>query len=731
MLLLPTIALITVAFSVTGRYENWSIVEVQIDSPKTLELLRNAGARSLACFDHAGKTPMLLDDAAMQLANKLQIQFRIIETDIDQRLENFERQRERARNRGLGGWYSDYKTWTEVNVHIEELASGAPEIATTFLVGTTHEGRDIRGIRITAPGDSTDRLRVLFNGCQHAREWVAVMVPVYVAEELINGWYSDPETQSLLTSTEVIIVPIVNPDGYAYTYAPNGDRFWRKNRRNNPGSCEGVDLNRNWDLDWNGGDSTSTSTCSDIYVGPSVFSEPETQAMRDLINTLPNLVSHIDFHSYSQLVLEPWASTYDPHPRDPVLKALSGAMTEAIASVHGEVYLAGGGELLYNADGTFEDWSTSTGALGYTIELRPNGSPGFDLPPEEIVPTCEENFAAIMEMLRFVNQPALFLFPDGLPSFLQEGELFEFPLVIESVINEPIDTGSAVLHVRYGDDGMFALRPMAYSGNNTYTAELPASLCGLESEYWFSVDMLDGQTVRYPEGDAVLTSGISTQLYSWNMDVNPNWTTQGLWSWGTPTGGGGQYGNPDPTSGATGNSVLGYNLNGDYENNLPQTHLTSEQLDFSNDQNIHLKFKRYLNVEQPTWDHASISVRSGNGPWTTIWTNPTVIQDNQWQSVSYDISGIADLQQNVTVRWTMGATDSAWRYSGWNLDDIQFVTTSGSGLLGDVNCDGDVNITDLLAVVAMWGECVDVCNEDIVPDGTIDVSDLLLVIGSW
>jgi hypothetical protein len=57
--------------------------------------------------------------------------------------------------------------------------------------------------------------------------------------------------------------------------------------------------------------------------------------------------------------------------------------------------------------------------------------------------------------------------------------------------------------------------------------------------------------------------------------------------------------------------------------------------------------------------------------------------------------------------------------------------SSGGGTLGDVNCDGVVNITDILSIISSWGDCPAVCNEDIVPDGTINVSDLLQVIGNW
>jgi hypothetical protein len=79
----------------------------------------------------------------------------------------------------------------------------------------------------------------------------------------------------------------------------------------------------------------------------------------------------------------------------------------------------------------------------------------------------------------------------------------------------------------------------------------------------------------------------------------------------------------------------------------------------------------------------------------------------------------------------MGETDSSWKYSGWNIDDVQIITTDETGVIGDVNCDGLVDVTDALSVVSLWGPCEGICNEDIVPDGTIGVLDLLQVIGNW
>ncbi|MBC8522717.1 hypothetical protein H8D29_02205 [PVC group bacterium] len=730
--LLLTFSILATSSTQTNQYDGWVISTVDIGCKEDIQSLREMGARSLACYDHAGQTPMLMTHEMVEEARMLKIQTKIIEPDIAGKLELIDRVRSEARRSGVGGWYSDFKTWPEVNTHIQQLASIAPEVASIFEVGTSHEGRTIWGIKITAPGNSANRKRILFNGCQHAREWVAVMVPVYVAEHLVNGWFNDPEIQSFLEVVEVVIVPIVNPDGYEYTYAVGGDRFWRKNRRNNSGSCEGVDLNRNWDIDWNGGDSTSTSTCSDVFVGPSAFSEPETQAMRSLINSLPNFVTHIDFHSYSQLVLKAWGYTSTPHPQDELIQSLGVSMSDAIQSVHGEQYIVGTpGEVLYFADGTFQDWSTSVGALGYTVELRPTGSPGFDLPPSEILPTCEENFSAIVAMLNFVANPVSITFPNGLPQFINPSEYHQLSVSLQTPFGDPINPDTASIHIRYGSTGTEATISLTPNGDSSFTANIPGSPCGLSTEFWFDVETVSGQYQRYPAGDGVLTTNVSQTIETWSMDQDPNWISDGLWSWGQPTGGGGQYGNPDPTTGATGNNVIGYNLSGDYENNLPETHIVAGPFNLSGKQNTQLQFARFLNVEQPIYDHASISARSGIGEWQTIWTNSSEITDSQWQMFSYDISSIADNSPSVYLRWTMGTTDSSWRYSGWNIDDVSISSSVDPGIVGDVNCDGAVDGTDLLAVVSLWGSCVGICEEDVVPDNNVDVSDLLLVIGSW
>lgn len=173
------------------------------------------------------------------------------------------------------------------------------------------------------------------------------------------------------------------------------------------------------------------------------------------------------------------------------------------------------------------------------------------------------------------------------------------------------------------------------------------------------------------------------ELAKYTMDSDPGWTTEGDWAWGQPTGSGGDHGNPDPTSGYTGDNVYGYNLYGDYSDSMSSAQfLTSNTIDCSSSNNVKLEFYRWLDVEKNTYDHANIQV-SGNGgtSWTTIWQNSSSdITDNTWTLCSYDISSVAKGSANVKIRWGMGGTDSSYHFCGWNIDDVKIITSQTPGV---------------------------------------------------
>ncbi|MGB3008473.1 MAG: M14 family zinc carboxypeptidase [Chitinophagaceae bacterium] len=202
----------------------------------------------------------------------------------------------------LGGYY----TFAQMNAAMDALVATYPSLASKTSIGTTVEGRNIWCIKISdnVTTDEANEPEVLYIGLQHAREAIGGSSMIFLMQYLCERYAADSRIKDLVDNREVFIIPCMNPDGWEYNRStnPTGGGMWRKNRRPNGGSSYGVDLNRNWGIDWGNcsgasascGSSTSTS---DTYYGPSVFSEPETESIRAFTKTR-NFVAMIDQHAY-------------------------------------------------------------------------------------------------------------------------------------------------------------------------------------------------------------------------------------------------------------------------------------------------------------------------------------------------------------------------------------------------------------------------------------------------
>jgi hypothetical protein len=164
-------------------------------------------------------------------------------------------------------------------------------------------------------------------------------------------------------------------------------------------------------------------------------------------------------------------------------------------------------------------------------------------------------------------------------------------------------------------------------------------------------------------------------IWSDDFETDKGWSFTGEFERGTPNGSAGEtinYGNDNPTSAYNGTNVIGTDLDGAYPDDLSDRAYTatSPVINCSGYYDITLTFRRWLNVEQNAYDNAYIEYYNGSS-WTTIWSNPnSTIEDDAWFFLSYTLPASAENNSNVRIRFSLGSTDVAWNYSGWNIDDI-------------------------------------------------------------
>jgi len=246
---------------------------------------------------------------------------------------------------------------------------------------------------------------MVIQGAQHAREWIATSTALYVAHSLLVNKHDVNSHRKLLKEMDFTIIPVPNPDGYAYTWSH--DRLWYKNRQNiHGGKCKGLDLNRNWDYEWQPSD--DTDPCSHWYPGAKPFDAFETRAISAYIKRTPNIRAFIDLRSYGQLIMHPFSHSCSHHAADEenLMEAALGA-AQAMSKKHGiEVDTGSVCNKLYSAGGNIVDWMYGYAKITvtYSVMLRDQGTYGFILPAAMIRPTGEETADMVAYLSHWIKK---------------------------------------------------------------------------------------------------------------------------------------------------------------------------------------------------------------------------------------------------------------------------------------------------------------------------------------
>mmetsp|Transcript_86057 Transcript_86057/g.228178 ORF Transcript_86057/g.228178 Transcript_86057/m.228178 type:complete len:486 (-) Transcript_86057:358-1815(-) len=293
---------------------------------------------------------------------------------------------------------------------LEEITEWMSQLASEYSnvdvesIGSSFEGRPIHVLRIASRAARKKKAPIVLIECTaHPREWASPAACVWMIDKLLRS--SDGQVKWLSDALEWHFIPVLNVDGYKYTH--DEDRLWRKNRRNNQGKCDGVDLNRNYDFLW-GTSGVSHDKCDDCYPGSGPFSEPETQAIsKHILKYLDGgrnrIQAYIAFHAYCSIWLHPPGAGPKPRNFEEIARVGAEAAKRAKA-LYGQPYQSGSGpEALYAFSGSSADWANAEqgGNVKYTFtpELRPNDvdediwETGFILPLNEIPMASEEAWA--------------------------------------------------------------------------------------------------------------------------------------------------------------------------------------------------------------------------------------------------------------------------------------------------------------------------------------------------
>jgi len=237
----------------------------------------------------------------------------------------------------------DYHTYDELWPWLDSISAAHPGFTQLDTLGYGQfSGLPIPILKISDnPDAEEDEPAISFDGVHHAREPLGQETCLLIIEHLLNNYSRDEQVQFWIDNIEFYFIPCLNPDGYKYITDENLEYpYWRKNQRDNnkngvfdPG-MDGVDLNRNYNSFWDGGDPTMSSW---VYRGPEPFSEAETQLKRDHILEQKPVLS-LTYHTYGEITVYPKTLGFFYSPDRFLLAEIATEVGSRIEKIDGGTY---------------------------------------------------------------------------------------------------------------------------------------------------------------------------------------------------------------------------------------------------------------------------------------------------------------------------------------------------------------------------------------------------------
>jgi len=648
-------------------------------------------------------------------------------------------------SRELGyGSMGGYLTFDEIVESMDSLHAAYPEIVSTKQsIGSSYEGRDIWAFKISdSPNAPDGDPEVLYNSLIHAREPAAMMTLMHFAWELAENYGTDPALSFLVDERQLWFIPVINPDGYVYNELtdPNGGGMHRKNRRPGCSSRPGVDLNRNWGYQWGFDNSgSSPDSCDNTYRGHAPFSEPETQAVRDFV-LAHDFQTALNYHSYGDLLIKPYG--YDESVALPVpADAIYAQLGPDLVAENGYLFGTGSETVGYIVNGDAVDYMFGElGIINFTPEVGTWANGGFWPPTERIFEMAEANIPMNTHLAGVAGgwiqiEDFKLLHGDGLLS----GELVNCELI---VMNKGVNSSNTIDVIKLSSPD----NTLVPSDSSLVVSQL-ASMASFDfggTGLSFEVNASYGEIARLDLSVEMNGYEVQRREYSWIVgppdtlyfdDFESGSGNWGSFLWGTEMG-------MDSSLYLT-DSPFGY-----YQANALSSAILNTSLDLRGYNNPLLQFDASWDIEF-NYDFCQVLASvDGGSNWTalegvyTVTGNGVTAQPlgepgyhgtRTWISESIPLDQFTGEEQ-LTLSFRL-ASDAFYEGDGFKVDNLMVLGWPAQAMLGDLNQDGVLNVSDavllletIVSLEPYGDELLDL--GDLNHDGTLDVRDLIMLVES-
>jgi carboxypeptidase T len=495
------------------------------------------------------------------------------------------------------GSMAGYLNYDELLAELDEMRAAFPNLISvrepisSFM---TFENRPIHYVVISDnPSQTETEPNVLYTALHHAREPMGLSQLIYYMWYLLENYETNAEVKYLVDNNQLFFVPCVNPDGYVYNWTtnPNGGGMHRKNRRDVGTTNKGVDLNRNYSYQW-GQQGVSFDPDSDTYCGTGPFSEPETQAMKWLVETF-GFKTALNAHTYGDLHLFPiGADAAEFADHHDYYEDLANHMVEHNG------FIAQKATSLYPVSGGSDDYmykeNIGVGAKDTVFAMLPEIGPSFWPPQSLILSTCHQMLHPNMVLAHIphkylvvrdvdpsaITQTTGVLTHSAMRLGLEDGVV---TVSIEPLLNIQ-SVGSPVVHD-------LEIREIA-QGQISY--ELVSGIqAGDEVRFVLHTDY--GLWIKH---DTIIkVYSVSPLQVEDNANVNTNWT--GSWNTTTSDFFSASYSFTDSPF-------------GNYANNANTAYTFDQTLDLTNTQTAYVTYYAKWDI-QPSYDYVQFQVSVDGG----------------------------------------------------------------------------------------------------------------------